>query len=242
MKQNTKRKGFTLIELLVVIAIIAILAAILFPVFARARENARRASCMSNLRQIGLATMQYVQDYDGYYFARYYYQNQQPAVASGTLVSTWSPSATDAQWSLGPYTKSRQLFVCPSFDGVTSGWPWGYAFNLVAGQPWDYGTPVATHRILSEAIVQEPALMIAFVDSAWPRDAYPPSVGLNWHSSFCKKPNDGGCNDDTSLKDRYHGRHFDGAVASYMDGHAKWNKVSYFYNNGQNYPVWRGWQ
>lgn len=57
-------KGFTLIELLVVIAIIAILAAILFPVFARARENARRSSCMSNMKQIGLGLMQYTQDYD----------------------------------------------------------------------------------------------------------------------------------------------------------------------------------
>ncbi|MDH7568888.1 MAG: prepilin-type N-terminal cleavage/methylation domain-containing protein, partial [Armatimonadota bacterium] len=59
-----RRRGFTLIELLVVIAIIAILAALLFPVFARARENARKATCMSNCKQIGMATMQYVQDYD----------------------------------------------------------------------------------------------------------------------------------------------------------------------------------
>ena len=61
------RKGFTLIELLVVIAIISILAAILFPVFARARENARRASCMSNLKQLGLGMMMYIQDYDERY-------------------------------------------------------------------------------------------------------------------------------------------------------------------------------
>src|SRR4028119_422853 len=64
IKRKQYRAGFTLIELLVVIAIIAILAAILFPVFARARENARRASCQSNLKQLGLAFAQYTQDYD----------------------------------------------------------------------------------------------------------------------------------------------------------------------------------
>ncbi|MHC5879657.1 type II secretion system protein, partial [Streptococcus pyogenes] len=60
-----KRKAFTLIELLVVVAIISLLAAILFPVFARARENARKTSCMSNLKQMALATQMYVQDHDG---------------------------------------------------------------------------------------------------------------------------------------------------------------------------------
>jgi prepilin-type N-terminal cleavage/methylation domain-containing protein/prepilin-type processing-associated H-X9-DG protein len=94
------KRAFTLIELLVVIAIIAILAAILFPVFARARENARRASCQSNLKQIGLGMMMYTQDYDGRY-----------------PMAEWTTSpAVDGAWPvlLQPYLKSVQIFHCPS--------------------------------------------------------------------------------------------------------------------------------
>jgi prepilin-type N-terminal cleavage/methylation domain-containing protein/prepilin-type processing-associated H-X9-DG protein len=102
--QNTaqlkRRKGFTLIELLVVIAIIAILAAILFPVFARARENARRASCASNLKQIGLGIMQYTQDYDERYLT-------EPGIAAGQNNTAWSTT-------IQPYLKSTQIFMCPS--------------------------------------------------------------------------------------------------------------------------------
>jgi prepilin-type N-terminal cleavage/methylation domain-containing protein/prepilin-type processing-associated H-X9-DG protein len=94
------RRAFTLIEILVVIAIIAILAAILFPVFSRARENARRASCMSNLKQIGLAFIQYTQDYDQRY----------PLSSYPTESVSWTVSAQ-------PYMKSIQLFRCPSDAG-----------------------------------------------------------------------------------------------------------------------------
>ena len=95
---SSLRKGFTLIELLVVIAIIAILAAILFPVFARARENARRASCQSNLKQIGLGMLQYTQDYD----------ERMPSVFNGAAPNKGWVEMTQ------PYVKSFQLFQCPS--------------------------------------------------------------------------------------------------------------------------------
>jgi prepilin-type N-terminal cleavage/methylation domain-containing protein/prepilin-type processing-associated H-X9-DG protein len=96
-------KGFTLIELLVVIAIIAILASILFPVFGRARENARRSSCQSNLKQMGLGIMQYTQDYD----------EKLVPVGTGSPTNVGGARGSWAQ-RIQPYIKSSQLFACPS--------------------------------------------------------------------------------------------------------------------------------
>lgn len=97
-----RKKGFTLIELLVVIAIIAILAAILFPVFAKAREKARQASCASNLKQWALATIQYVQDYDEKY---------QMSVTLAGL----PPAGCITMYDAGmPYMKNKQVMECPS--------------------------------------------------------------------------------------------------------------------------------
>jgi len=106
-----RNRGFTLIELLVVIAIIAILAAILFPVFAKAREKARQTSCLSNLKQIATATLMYAQDYDET-MPRYYHA---------------TPINFTAQTSLQPYMKNEQLWVCPSGSALfhyywDSGW------------------------------------------------------------------------------------------------------------------------
>jgi prepilin-type N-terminal cleavage/methylation domain-containing protein/prepilin-type processing-associated H-X9-DG protein len=111
MSTNPLRRGFTLIELLVVIAIIAILASILFPVFGRARENARRSSCQSNLKQIGLGILQYVQDYD----ERYPSAKSNNVAVDGNLTN-------NVPWHLliQPYVKSTQLFACPSNSYNTS--------------------------------------------------------------------------------------------------------------------------
>jgi prepilin-type N-terminal cleavage/methylation domain-containing protein len=137
--QSKQRHAFTLIELLVVIAIIAILAAILFPVFARAREQARRTSCLSNMKQIGLALFMYAQDYDETLPERYGCNNI-PGVCGGDYetiagigyVRTWKSM-------LVPYIKSRDVFKCPSNDAakhgtlVTSTIGFGENLNYPAG-------------------------------------------------------------------------------------------------------------
>lgn len=115
----TGRQGFTLIELLVVIAIIALLAAILFPVFARVRENARRTSCASNLKQIGLGILQYTQDYDEMMPKTYFRSalNSWDANGSWDTPSFGEGSSTvNYKWmdAIYPYVKSEQIFNCPS--------------------------------------------------------------------------------------------------------------------------------
>jgi prepilin-type N-terminal cleavage/methylation domain-containing protein len=109
------RRGFTLIELLVVIAIIAILAAILFPVFAKAREKARQSSCLSNLKQLGLSMMQYAQDYDESYPAHYRY------MPAGVALYWWADVTQ-------PYIKNYQVLACPSGS-------WNYTYLRPAGLP-----------------------------------------------------------------------------------------------------------
>jgi prepilin-type N-terminal cleavage/methylation domain-containing protein/prepilin-type processing-associated H-X9-DG protein len=129
-----KKRGFTLIELLVVIAIIAILAAILMPVFAQAREKARGASCQSNLKQIALGLGMYQQDYDGKMFSAAFLPRVPPDTgnvpADGTNIVRMMAGGT--AWFLNPYTKNNQIFRCPSdagdnYWGRNSNWGWSQA-------------------------------------------------------------------------------------------------------------------
>jgi prepilin-type N-terminal cleavage/methylation domain-containing protein/prepilin-type processing-associated H-X9-DG protein len=132
---KSRWNGFTLIELLVVIAIIAILAAILFPVFARARENARRASCMSNMKQIGLGIMQYTQDYDEHLPAGF-------LSYAGAVYPDGSTHTESWRVAIYPYVKSVQVFNCPSADSYLE---WKGAYYITrAAYAYNYLAPTGS--------------------------------------------------------------------------------------------------
>jgi len=124
-----KKLGFTLIELLVVIAIIAILAAILFPVFAQVREKARQSSCMSNEKQLGLSVLQYVQDYDETF--------PMGVNSNWDWQQTWT-------YTVQPYVKSLAVFQCPDDSMNTAAPPWGGTLNTISYAANGYNAPTAT--------------------------------------------------------------------------------------------------
>jgi prepilin-type processing-associated H-X9-DG protein len=188
----------------VVIAIIAILAAILFPVFARAREAARTATCRSNLRQLGTATQMYVQDHDGSYFPHDWQTNHYWfGKVSGVTVDK-------TQGLLYPYIKNFDIQKCPSFTAVPKygGATAGYGYNY--GYLANWASPG-----VSEAAIQRPADMIVFGDSAlYESWASPPAVkesfGLFPPSSTIA------FNSPTSQF-----RHSGQTVVAFADGHVK---------------------
>jgi prepilin-type N-terminal cleavage/methylation domain-containing protein/prepilin-type processing-associated H-X9-DG protein len=228
-------RGFTLIELLVVISIIALLAAILFPVFARARENARRASCQSNLKQIGLAMTMYSQDYDERLVPQSIYGPNKHNDGQASL--NWS-------YCLTPYVKSDQIYVCPSrtqLSSVVAHQPetnYGYnrsgqpsnalvlsgSANYAMGGTYDAAGSAGSSTVLTLAAVPSPSTTIAIGDAVtWDSASANglPYYGngaafLMWNSA-----------DPTSgvMNYRADPRHFDGANFVFLDGHVKWQKT-----------------
>jgi prepilin-type N-terminal cleavage/methylation domain-containing protein/prepilin-type processing-associated H-X9-DG protein len=192
-----QRNAFTLIELLVVIAIIAILAAILFPVFARARENARRASCQSNLKQIGLAAMQYSQDYDD------------TNVSNDIGTVCW-------KLALFPYTKNWQIYICPSTKQSvsditlsTGSGPTGLAINYNLFRFYETGG-VVYRPGTKMARIDLPAETVFFLDNAKSdgtitQDLATPPGGA-W---------------DTAVDSKFTERHLGTGNVLFVDGHVK---------------------
>jgi prepilin-type N-terminal cleavage/methylation domain-containing protein len=200
--------GFTLIELLVVIAIIAILAAILFPVFAKAREKARQTACISNVKQIGLGWMMYVQDYD-----EHFPPNNSPAAPNSEWanrpggpypckpcrpVNKVTGLAYDPRPFAMPYIKSNDLFHCPSDVGI----PTSIVDEPTKGQPvWkvegsSYCLNTVCMRLGSIAAIPRPA------------DTYMGAEIYGWHA------------DDSAAHWQAKTGH-PSRVAYFVDGHAK---------------------
>ena len=195
----TRRHGFTLIELLVVIAIIAILAAILFPVFARAREKARQTSCLSNEKQICLGLLMYSQDYDESLFGG--------RGTSGGLMG-----------ALTPYVKNEQLFTCPSYSGAH--WRGGTLGCAVCGQ-WGTGGSRGTYcggymyfnRTPNDAgCIGQGVVKLGSYDRPAETGAVYEGICAMVTGAVATFPN-------FSFD-----RHNEGLNVAYLDGHAKWAK------------------
>ena len=201
-----RRKGFTLIELLVVIAIIAILAAILFPVFAKAREKARQTTCLSNLKQLGLGMMQYAQDYDDWLPCYY----------------TYNPYQINLRWwydMIQPYCKNYQLIVCPSKS-------WSYSSALrMASDP----NPVKCSYALPAIAHDANHVGIATIVASGMGSIKDPTGTIMLMESKGSEMYTGGTPDyhlvdiiDTGSLSMIDERHNDGANYAFCDGHAKW--------------------
>jgi prepilin-type N-terminal cleavage/methylation domain-containing protein/prepilin-type processing-associated H-X9-DG protein len=249
-----KRWGFTLIELLVVIAIIAILAAILFPVFAQARSAARKASCLSNLKQIGLAAMMYGQDYDEVLVAMFQGDGQDP----NYYMHTWP-------MLIQPYVKNTGIMMCPSRE---QNGPWQVGTNLPTSETsYAINYPQTGHGwayTIRMASVQRPAGMAYFMDASGIFDASAVTPGYAtgnyaqweadpdsdkapkgfWYGSPWARtvevmdPGNQCCFDTLPTTARHNGL----CNIAFMDGHVKSTKLASVWKRpGENWPAyWNG--
>lgn len=225
IRRRVRQQAFTLIELLVVIAIIAILAAILFPVFARARENARRTACLSNLKQIGLGIMQYTQDYDEKYpLPLYYgilgntstYTIQSTPGMPGTLftVSDGLSEGHYLSWMdiIHPYVKSTQIFRCPSQSDTTPLYP-SYGYNRWLGNLLGHTSPPVSPVSIAE--VQNSAEIVMIMDLNTQYSIY--ANAYEFCGSNLNLP-------ESHPVSKMFYPHFGGGSITFADGHAKWYK------------------
>ncbi|MBP8954139.1 MAG: prepilin-type N-terminal cleavage/methylation domain-containing protein [Armatimonadetes bacterium] len=206
-----RRRGFTLIELLVVIAIIAILAAILFPVFARAREKARQSSCLSNIKQLATAWLMYAQDYDEITCPTY------DNTSNPWYMWVYVDSSGNLQSRLMPYVKNAQVFQCPSAPTAKA----TYGMNYLMTYYYNYPSGGYGNGAVALAKIKRPAEIVVMADSTersgsvcyYVGNANFPGYAYRTTGYIC-----GGCDP----------RHNDGVNCNFADGHAKWLKGDQF--------------
>jgi len=243
--RRTDRRGFTLIELLVVIAIIAILAAILFPVFAQAREKARTAQSGSNARQIGLAIRMYVQDYDEMFPMGHWRpgMSSQPGAKDTGNYGGGGDGTWDWQNSTAPYIKNKGVYYCPSSTDDTEDpadptyWQWNlnpvsYLYNAMLDP---LGNPASDATVVAAA----DCWMVMDGHSDWGtvNQGTKCCLGTDWMG----RPHTVWLYDDTTMGDAgslitgwlsWQGftwgvpRHMGGANICYTDGHVKYQKMA----------------
>lgn len=218
----TETSGFTLIELLVVIAIIAVLAAILFPVFAQAREKARQTACASNMRQMGLAVLMYTQDYD----------ERLPLAATVTDAGflNWHDLAD-------PYVRNKQIWICPSSNEPIRdiyGKPvCHYGFNTFYLN--ENVVPANIYSLnnapgVSLGVVSAPSHCVLMTDNRGIDGRIP----ANHLSTYVLPPSQ----PDADYWGRPDMRHTGGGVVGLLDGHVKWFRIGGFYTGQTPTDAW----